>query len=1441
MNLKLKSKKLISIILSATLLLTHLPPVLADQQPLLVSVPTLFGELDKVTVTTPQQFIKALENGNTHIIVSGLITIGDKADATGRMLPVTIPAGTTIEGTIGSTLNCRCPIQLEGDDVTFKNIELIFESSDALGSIPHREIFLAGHSLTLNNVNTYLDGGDGSFGPLGGSEAELLPTVYAGGYPGTSVGSNANLTIINSNSKTMFQDIYMGHDEGIYQNVPYTGNATLTLDNPVTVRGHIYTDKNNLAEIDLYGNGNSLFNHAKATKFTGNTNTTLTLTECSVANAVINGVGTIQLHNNAHLTPRTNQFHNISLQENACLDLSEITDAIITGDFEGGNYNIANPSDTNTTGLLILDKEGSLTIEGSITGTTIFQTGNKNFPGSLVIGKDYIIADWDEITENFIIPQKYQDDGYKLQHSKQAWCIFKSYNDTTDAIPEIGSVEISYAPSAIDLAEIQGTPNESLFCQIIWLDTEDNIINSQDVIEKYSFDYENSLCVNTDYLNDPSYNEATDWGNISIELMSSEESPEYFYFIAHDGAKTGDYTFRFYSKNTESVWNSTIESIKQLDNFLLNEFSVYFYDSSNPDASSSAIYEQAEIQPIPEQTYTGKAICPEITVTHLSSGTPLTLNTDYRVSYEDNVNVGEATVKIIGIGNYSGEITAHFTIAKSESDVSVTATMGTGNQDTIQAVYGDNIRFVCQAVPAGAQLAKMALPNTVDFYCGQELLGTAPINSNGQAIFIYHTTEQKIPVGNSTVFADFGGTASLNPAQSSSSVSITLEKQTLAIDDIKSIALKDFSYDGTKKTTDIISLTTTQQTLFISGQAELASAQSGTYTEATVLSWSLNEKDSKWYQLPMGPKTILVDPAVTIIPAKAPEQVTISSTAKPGTTQNISILDAIPAELQNKVLNYELGKNQFDNTIISTPTISNGTLTYQAIQVGTETIPVLVTLENSQPMTLIITILVTDKETIQLNLTSPDRAYNGQPYREWNTSLESEIPVTITYYNLTEQQPLTDAPIDAGSYSITVHVESSTEIGEETSTFQILPKEVHICALDKTIQVGDAIPDISNPQLSIDYEFEANYEPIHGESLGTVKMLYQETPDNMKEGSYTIFIHLLEQNHKNYTITEKEGTLSIIASGEHIHNYTASITQKATCTENGIKTYTCPVCKDSYTEEIPATGHTPVIMPAIDSTCTETGKTEGAYCSVCNIVLTEQTTTPTKEHSYGLWVIDVSPTSTLEGKKHRTCSLCNMIETASIPKLESGDSDNDSDDNPSDNNDSENHFTEENSSTTLPEKPLSPTSTADSYDPIKGYISLAQGIITGHGNGYTKWKQTNGSWWLEYADGTWPHGQLTNDGQQIYQWEKINGAWYAFHSDGYAKHGWHMDSKYQGWFYIDINNGMKTGWQLIDGKWYYFNPISDGTQGRLFMNCYTPDGWYVDQNGAWDGKPQYKN
>ena len=47
---------------------------------------------------------------------------------------------------------------------------------------------------------------------------------------------------------------------------------------------------------------------------------------------------------------------------------------------------------------------------------------------------------------------------------------------------------------------------------------------------------------------------------------------------------------------------------------------------------------------------------------------------------------------------------------------------------------------------------------------------------------------------------------------------------------------------------------------------------------------------------------------------------------------------------------------------------------------------------------------------------------------------------------------------------------------------------------------------------------------------------------------------------------------------------------------------------------------------------------------------------------------------------------------------------------------------------------------------------------------------------------------------------------------------------------------MLTGWVLIDGKWYYFHPFSDGRKGILYVGRLTPDGYYVDGNGVWDGK-----
>lgn len=109
------------------------------------------------------------------------------------------------------------------------------------------------------------------------------------------------------------------------------------------------------------------------------------------------------------------------------------------------------------------------------------------------------------------------------------------------------------------------------------------------------------------------------------------------------------------------------------------------------------------------------------------------------------------------------------------------------------------------------------------------------------------------------------------------------------------------------------------------------------------------------------------------------------------------------------------------------------------------------------------------------------------------------------------------------------------------------------------------------------------------------------------------------------------------------HSYEAKVTKTATCTVDGEVVYTC-TCGDTYTQIIPASGHSPVTIPEIAPTCTEEGKTEGKRCASCGEILVKQNVISALGHTPIVTAKAVAPTCTESGKTAEIkCSACGEV------------------------------------------------------------------------------------------------------------------------------------------------------------------------------------------------------
>jgi hypothetical protein len=117
---------------------------------------------------------------------------------------------------------------------------------------------------------------------------------------------------------------------------------------------------------------------------------------------------------------------------------------------------------------------------------------------------------------------------------------------------------------------------------------------------------------------------------------------------------------------------------------------------------------------------------------------------------------------------------------------------------------------------------------------------------------------------------------------------------------------------------------------------------------------------------------------------------------------------------------------------------------------------------------------------------------------------------------------------------------------------------------------------------------------------------YSILPENAAHGQVSFY-----SGDKNIVIVDNDGTVTPVASGKTTisvfvdgksdtftievvcpgHKYDCQ-TKDSTCEENGSRNYTCSICKNSYKEEIPATGH---IDKNRDGLCDKCKKRIGGY------------------------------------------------------------------------------------------------------------------------------------------------------------------------------------------------------------------------------------------------------
>lgn len=254
---------------------------------------------------------------------------------------------------------------------------------------------------------------------------------------------------------------------------------------------------------------------------------------------------------------------------------------------------------------------------------------------------------------------------------------------------------------------------------------------------------------------------------------------------------------------------------------------------------------------------------------------------------------------------------------------------------------------------------------------------------------------------------------------------------------------------------------------------------------------------------------------------------------------------------------------------------------------------------------------------------------------------EEETPKTDhTYDDGTVTKKPTCIETGIKTYTCTVCQKTKTEEIPATGHQHIEIRNKKEATCTETGYTGDTYCKDCGTKLSSgeviskkahDYEVKDRQEPTcttDGYVLSVCKVCRDEKQEILPATGHQ---HTEIRNKKEATCKDKGYTGDVyckdcgekLSDGKTIaktteHTWDAGkVTKAATCTEKGVKTYTCTVCGATKTEEIAATGHQHTeVRNKVEATCTKDGYSGDVYCTDCGTKLSSGTEIARKAHEY---------------------------------------------------------------------------------------------------------------------------------------------------------------------------------------------------------------------------------